>query len=592
MGQREQFPSHGVLLETGRPDSENSQTLFFRDPKAVLVANRPDQLHDLLSDLDDFVAKGFFAAGYLAYEAGAAFERVDKQRLPDTPIAWFGVFDEPSVLDTNLSPGAVSSQDRTDFDPRFSLSRSEYAERVRRVKTHLHEGDVYQINLTGRFAFDYEDRPEDLYRVLRSRQPVAYNALIVTDKEAIVSCSPELFFRRDGDQIWTRPMKGTVRRGKDPLEDEVLAQWLASDPKSRAENLMIVDLLRNDLSRVCVRGSVEVPRLFTPEVYETVIQLTSTVTGRLAPQTRYADIFRALFPCGSVTGAPKPMAMQIINQLERTPRGIYTGIIGYIAPDNRAVFSVAIRTVSIREGRAVMGSGGGIVWDSDTHAEYRECMLKASFLTGRGSQPDLIETMLWNNGVTHLDAHLSRMQASAIQLGYPFEEQVIRDAVARETSELVDGFHRVRLLLHPDGQFSVQIGRHIESMSPGPVKISEITMDSTDPWLQHKSSRRELYDAEYARAVSEGYVEVLFFNERGELTEGSRTNVILEMGDELKTPPLSSGALPGTTRARLLTTTANLSEAVLSREDLESADRILLCNAAIGLVPVHLTTRT
>ena len=319
-----------VLLETCRPDSENRDSLYFADPHVVVEAFSVEEVLPTLREVDAWLARGFYVAGYLDYEAGFAFESIAELPRQKTPIVWFGVYERPSDAPADLMRG--SPPDVT-TEPRFSLSRTDYRKAIRQVKDHLFEGDVYQINLTGSFAFEYDGSASQLYQTLRNRQPVAYNALICNRHVSIVSCSPELFFRRSGDRITTRPMKGTVRRGRNSDEDAVLTEWLRSDEKTRAENLMIVDLLRNDLSRIARFGSVETTSMFQPELYPSVIQLTSTVEAKLPGGIGYTDIFSALFPCGSVTGAPKVRAMKIINRLEDRPRGVYTGAIGYASPD-------------------------------------------------------------------------------------------------------------------------------------------------------------------------------------------------------------------------------------------------------------------
>ncbi|MFV1981197.1 MAG: aminodeoxychorismate synthase component I, partial [Rhodothermia bacterium] len=519
---------------------------------------------------------------------------------------WFGVYDAPSIPDPDwLAPisgsgsleqvsgsGSLEPSSVPDscLQPQFSLSKSEYSRQIRAIKEHLLEGNVYQINLTGSFGFEFGGHPLDLYRQLRGRQPVGYNACLITDDRVILSCSPELFFRRDGERIWTRPMKGTVRRGANSDEDVVLSNWLQTDSKSRAENLMIVDLLRNDLARICVVGSVEVSEMFNAELYHTVIQLTTTVSGTLKSDTSYADIFSALFPCGSVTGAPKVRAMQVIREIERRRRGVYTGAIGYAGPGKQAVFSVAIRTVSLTGSGGEMGSGGGIVWDSSAEAEYRECLLKASFLTGQAMRPDLIETMVWDGGYQRIDRHLRRLESSARELGYPIDLHEIRKRLERVAQTQSPGPSRVRLLLHPDGQVTIWhrplTGPSIVS---GTVVISRLRTNPEDIWLYHKSTRREVYDAEYASAISAGHVEVIFCNRRGEVTEGSRSNLFIRRGTELVTPVVGSGLLAGTRRAEVLETMPGAVESVLHAEDLYEADEILLCNGTTALTPVVLS---
>ncbi|WP_228350459.1 aminodeoxychorismate synthase component I [Rhodocaloribacter litoris] len=372
-----------VLLDAPAPEDGPARGLLFVDPVRVLSARTPAGVHRVLAGIDAAVARGLYVAGFLSYEAGYALERAAAPPQPPAalPLAWFGVYRAPAVL----GAGAVAAllDDRAPYrvsDGRFAYAPGAYARRVAAVRALIREGDVYQINLTGPYRFRFEGSARAFYAACRRRQPVRYGAWIRLAEALVLSCSPELFFERRGDLVRTRPMKGTIRRGRTADEDEALRQRLRHDEKSRAENLMIVDLLRNDLSRCCLPGSVRVPALFTIETYPTLIQMTSTVEGTLRPGTGYAGLFRALFPCGSVTGAPKLRAMQHIRTLEPGPRGVYCGAIGYAAPGDEAVFNVAIRTITLRGDAGVMGTGSGIVWDSNAEDEYAECLLKTRFL--------------------------------------------------------------------------------------------------------------------------------------------------------------------------------------------------------------------
>ena len=361
---------------------------------------------------------------------------------------------------------------------------------------------------------------------------------------------------------------------------------------------MIVDLLRNDLSVVCEPGSVQVPALFTTEPYETLHQMTSTVEGRLREDVGYAALFRALFPCGSITGAPKIRAMQLIDQLEPEPRGVYCGAIGFIAPDERAVFSVAIRTVVLKDGRGEMGTGSGIVWDSDADAEYDECLLKARFLTDV-TEPDLpfelIETMRWDgtdglHGIRLLSGHLDRMRMSARHFGFAFDEADLRRQVRDTLRSLPAGVpHRVRVTLSKSGVFNITTSLSLkENRTPWKVILSDVQADSGDVFFQHKTTRREAYERAYQQAQKAGCDEALLLNERGEVTEGSRTNLFIQQGAALYTPPLTSGLLGGVYRRHLLETRADVQERVLYPDDLRTADALYLCNAVSGWVEAEL----
>lgn len=589
-----------VLLDTARPDDENRQSLLFMEPDEVLTAHTLDEVEPLLTAIDEAVDAGYFLAGYLGYEAGYAFEAFDPVAAQDPPLAWFGLYERPHVFDPaavdrfwdDLEAAAPALR-----DAQFSIDRTTYLDAIASIKQHIREGDVYQINYTGAVTFDVEGKPWTFYRALRERQRVPYGAFINTGTAQVMSCSPELFFRRSGDRIATRPMKGTVRRGRTTEEDRELQRWLTQDAKSRAENLMIVDLLRNDLSVCCVPGSVTVPALFTTEPYETVIQMTSTVEGQLQSGIEYADLFRALFPCGSVTGAPKIRAMQIIRALEARPRGVYCGAIGYIGPEDEAVFNVAIRTAVVRDGHGEMGVGSGVVWDSDAGAEYEECKLKALFLENVSAEDTgglaLIETMRWEEGRIALwDAHVTRLRDSAAYFGFPFDAGRMRQAVARHAASLNPTQpYKVRCTLDRYGNFAVTV-QPLTAPSGAPMRltISDRRVDAGNALRYHKTTRRALYEAAYQRARDAECDEALLLNQRGEVTEGTRTNVFIEQDGRLYTPPVTCGLLNGVYRRHVLDTRPEATERVLTLDDVRSADAIYLCNAVRGWQRAVLTT--
>ncbi|ARA92506.1 aminodeoxychorismate synthase, component I [Rhodothermaceae bacterium RA] len=588
-----------VLLDTIRPDAENRTSLLFTEPVRVLTAASPAEVPALLARLDDAVGAGYYVAGYLSYEAGLAFEPAGAAAAAESaePVGWFGVYETPEPLDADavvrwLATAGVGHASVG----AFSWSPEAYRDRLRAIRHHIREGDVYQINFTGQVAVHLHGDPLGLYRTLRARQRVPYAAYLHTGRDEILSLSPELFFRREGRRIWTRPMKGTIRRGQTSTEDAALRRHLAEDAKSRAENLMIVDLLRNDLSRVCEPGTVHVPALFATEVYETLIQMTSTVEGRLAAGTSYAALFRALFPCGSVTGAPRLRAMALIRALEAGPRGVYCGAIGYAGPDDRAVFNVAIRTLTVRDGAGRLGIGSGIVWDSDPDQEYAECQLKARFLAPEADRHPgpfhLIETMRWADGIALLDLHADRIATSARFFDVPFDPDAFRRAVAAATEALAPGTaHRVRVTLDAGGRLHLTTAP-LAPMPDRPLRVvlAETPVDATDVFLFHKTTHRRLYETAYQRARDAGFDEVLFLNEHGHLTEGSRSNVFLQHGGRLLTPPVGCGLLAGVYRRHVLDTHPDAAEQVLTLDDLARTERLFLCNAVWGLREARLVT--
>jgi para-aminobenzoate synthetase/4-amino-4-deoxychorismate lyase len=367
-----------VLLDATRPEAVEGERLLFADPVRQLEAHSPAEVRAALQQAGDALAAGYHVAGFVSYEAGAALLEEPTPHRGAEPLLALGIFQAPERID---QPHEASGSAREIGACRPTIGRAAYEQAVGSVKEAIREGDVYQINFTFALDFSYAGDPWAIYGALRERQRVSYGAFIPRPDGAVLSFSPELFFRTEAGRIVARPMKGTARRGRDAAEDARLKAWLRADEKNRAENLMIVDLLRNDLARVCEVGTVEVPALYSIETYETLHQMTSTVAGRLRPDASLTRLFEALFPCGSVTGAPKRSAMRLIERLEAEPRGVYCGAIGYAAPDGRAAFNVAIRTLVLRGGTGRMGVGSGIVWDSDWGAEYEECLLKGAFLS-------------------------------------------------------------------------------------------------------------------------------------------------------------------------------------------------------------------
>lgn len=570
----------GRVVEPRTSGRSAPRPVHFRNPNRILTARMEDEVRPVLEEAAARACEGGYVAGFVSYQGGRAFDAATTSKQPDLPLAWFAVFGGPSPA-PDESGGFIVS------DPRFSLNRETYADIITRIRSEIYEGNVYQINFTAPLDFDFQGDPIALFRRLTERQPIPFGAYVDIGDAQILSCSPELFFEQDGDRVTTRPMKGTARRGSGREEDDAIAAWLASDEKSRAENLMIVDLLRNDLSRCCVPGSVNVPALFKTERYETLIQMTSEVRGRLRPGLGTADLFASLFPCGSVTGAPKIRAMQVIDELESNPRGVYCGAVG-VMHGERSAFNVAIRTVVIRDGRGRLGIGSGIVWDSDPDAEYEECLLKARFLTDLCVGPDLllIETMRAEDGrVALLEYHVDRIRGSAGALGFSFDENTFRRRVALAAAAATNG--KIRATLAADGTLDVSTSRIPARKSACTALMSDRRIDASDPFRRHKTTDRDLYEHAYARAVEMGFDEVIFLNEYGRVAEGSRSNVVAVFGDLWVTPPVEAGALPGVYRRFLLESKAGMQERDLTIDDLQTADGVFLCNAVWGLVPAH-----
>jgi para-aminobenzoate synthetase / 4-amino-4-deoxychorismate lyase len=574
------------------------RTLLFDKPEQVVAVHEPNEVEAGLDAITEGLKRGLHAAGFFTYELGYCLEPKLHALLPQDrqqPLFWIGLFREShrfSDAETRRWLEGHGALERSAIsDLQLSWTRDKYTRAFGQVQDYIAAGDVYQVNLTLKYRFAFSGDPVALYAALRRKQRVEYGALISAQGFNVLSLSPELFFRREGKHVTSRPMKGTAPRGRTPREDARLKTWLTVDEKQRAENLMIVDLLRNDLGRIAKIGSVEVTDLFTVETYRTVHQMTSNIVAELRADTGLKDMLKALFPCGSVTGAPKVRAMEIIRALESCPRGVYTGAIGHIAPNGDAQFNVAIRTLFIDSGGAgEMGIGSGIVSDSKADAEFEECLLKAQFLTKADAPFELIETIRWDRGVGFhlLERHLVRLQSSATHFGYPFEHGKVLGALYTEVEKLDGDVNAVRLLLAEDGAIAVSSTR-IELPSRDTVwrfAISDQRVDEKDPLFFHKTTRRQFYDRELERQKAmTGCDEVVFLNKKGDLTEGTRTNLFIELDGRLFTPALTCGLLPGTLREELIDLPrAAASEAVLTLADLAHADRIYLGNSVRGLI--------
>jgi para-aminobenzoate synthetase/4-amino-4-deoxychorismate lyase len=595
---------NAVLLETSRFDPQNRHSYLFLNPAEVFQANTATDLDALFDWIESSRRRGLHLAGYLSYECGYLLEEKFNQAASNPaisqgalPLAWFGAYPSPFIFDHAqakflgaIPPEAASAEVPEHFanDVKLEIAPGEYAQKIQAIKRYIEAGDTYQVNFTDSVKVVNPHDPAAVFAVLSRAQPVAYSALLHVGNQHILSLSPELFFRiRDG-RIVTRPMKGTIPRGLDLQEDDRQAVRLQSDEKNRSEHIMIVDLLRNDLGRICRMGSVQVEDLFSIERYRTLLQMTSTISGELNPGIRFGEILRAIFPSGSITGAPKLRTMQIIRELERHPRGVYTGAIGHIAPAGEATFNVAIRTLVLRDGVATMGVGGGIVADSDPASEYRECELKAQFLTRQVRPFQLIETMLFDgHSLSLLALHLDRFVSSAAYFDFACDRDAIELRLRSLQGSLAPGqSQRVRLLLDATGAISLAHSEFIPDAAPLKVRISPHRTRSCDPLLRHKTTLRELYNREYAQARIDGFDEAVFLNERDELTEGAISTLFVEQGGHLLTPPLSAGVLPGVLRRHILAVRPEAREATLTLANLAIARAVYVGNSLRGLRPV------
>ena len=565
---------------------EESGWRMYRRPARILSADNPETLAHALAEIDRHVKSGGEASGFLSYEAGYALEPKLRPLLGrhGDPLCWFGLYDTAFALDElSFPPGDTDELIRQSAP---AITRGQYDEALGAIHDWISAGDVYQINFTYRMSFESASCPWCLFASLCHRHPVPYAAFVNTGREQIVSLSPELFFNIRGRDILVKPMKGTADRGLTLEDDLRRAEALRVSEKNRAENVMIVDLMRNDLGRICSTGSVKTTRLFEVERFPSVWQMTSTIEGQLREECTPESVIRALFPSGSVTGAPKIRAMELISALESTQRGVYTGSIGYFAP-SQAQFNVAIRTAVLQGNQGLLGVGGGITYDSSSTDEWKESQSKAAFLAQDSPDFKIIETMRWDGEYALLEEHLERMRASAEYFGFQFEDEKAREKLDELARSFGNVPHRVRLLLAQDGSLEVD-SSEIDFIPFGQVRLAGQTALSSDRFLYHKTTRRRIYNEELAAARSAQCDDALFFNERGELTEGAIHNVFVVNGSLWRTPAIACGVLPGTYRASVLRNRPNAREDVLTLDDLVRADAIYLCNSVRGMFPVRL----
>ena len=575
-----------VFLETANFDKENKNSFLFQDFEDVLVFKSGDDLDIFFAKAESYLKNGFWLCGYFAYEFGYFLEPAlaNLRQNYSFPLAWLGVCKKPRYINHKIyepQAGNKPGYCLKNITPNLSLKK--YSLQIAKIKNYLKQGLTYQVNFTFKVKFDFCGKISDFYSALKKSQPTAYTALINTGKESILCLSPELFFRIKNDKIIVRPMKGTAPRGLFSQDDEKNRLWLNKDPKIKAENLMIVDLLRNDLGRISKK--VWTPKLFSVEKYRTLYQMTSTVEAKLKKRNTVKEIFSALFPSGSVTGAPKIKTMQLIKNLEKEPRGIYTGAIGYISPKRQMCFSVAIRTVSIAGNKGQMGIGGGIVFDSHTKSEYAEALLKSKFLTQKFPKFSLIESMLWqkNRGYFLLEEHLRRLKKSGNYFSMPVNVNKIRQAVKKLEKKLIGEKFKIRILLSADGQIELEKEPIEEVLEPVKLKLSSRRVNPQDIFLYHKTTQRKLYNEELEKAREKGFFEVIFLNIYKEITEGSISNIFVEKGGMLYTPPLKCGLLPGILRGKLIKE-GRVKERIIKVKDLLRADNMYIGNCVRGLL--------
>jgi para-aminobenzoate synthetase/4-amino-4-deoxychorismate lyase len=539
--------------------------LAFKDPIQTLTAWTVDEVRPILNQ----VAQSPQAAGFVAYDASLAFDPAfTVQTLPGQPLACFHIYNQPPVFYKELV--ATQSAPTPDWQP--EIDKIQFLAQCARIREHLAAGDTYQVNFSFRLHAQSQTPLAALFASLVSDDPPPYASLFLSEHAQVASLSPELFFELEGGRIRCQPMKGTAPVGPGN------AERLRNSEKDRAENLMVVDMIRNDLGRAAEVGSVRTTSLFDVEAFPTVLQMTSTVEAKL--NGNVADAFDVLFPCASIVGAPKVSTMGIIRNLETSPRGVYTGAIGFVGPERSARFAVAIRTIAADGPQLSYGAGSGIVWDSDPESEWRETMLKTDALRRQSPEWALFETFRWPDRpeLPLVELHLSRLTRSAQEFGIPFDPNTAR----AKLEDLGDETFRVRLSLRRSGELDLHSDPyHVPTQLEG--RLAPEPVCSEDPSLRHKTNRRRIYD----RALRlTGADEALLWNERGEATEFCKGNLAVRLSDRLITPPAESGLLPGVLRGHLLCT-GQIEEGVVKLEDIISAE-IFRINSLTGWVRVHL----
>jgi para-aminobenzoate synthetase/4-amino-4-deoxychorismate lyase len=597
-----------ILLDDARAEGASDARLY-REPLELVIARRADEVEAALARLEELRLAGHHLAGFMAYEAGLALEPrlaplADSRIGANGPLLWFGAFAGYQTIPAAEVPGWLAAQAEGPasvgpLDPQISAGG--YARAFAQLQAAIAAGDIYQANLTFPLAGGFSGDPLALYAAIRPAAGAGYGGILHDGAHWLLSFTPELFFALKGDAARVKPMKGTRPRSADPHLDDTYARELAVSVKDRAENLMIVDLMRNDLSRVAVAGSVRVENPFAVESYPTVHQMVSTVRARLQPGRGVLDMIRALFPCGSITGAPKIRAMELIGAVERDARGPYCGAIGRIDPPSAesgangasdAAFNVAIRTLRLTpgengRGRAVLGVGSAIVADSDCMTEWRECVIKGGFVRQSAGGFDLIETMAFTpeEGIPLLELHLERAKASAAELGFTFDRHAVRNAIQALCFD-ADAPAKVRLVVARSGAYSLEISQLPDALpAPAACAVLRLPVDEGDWRLRHKTSDRSFYDAARKAAQGAGADEALLLRGDGLLTEGSFTNLFVERDGVLLTPPASLGLLPGVLR-RSLIEAGRAVESPLTMADLE--DGLFIGNALRGLMPARL----
>ncbi|MDY6934303.1 MAG: aminodeoxychorismate synthase component I [Spirochaetota bacterium] len=576
-------------LETDKIDDENYRSFYFNNPVKIIKLVNAERLEEFFSELETLTKK-YYVVGFFSYELGYLLEEAFSDRVQSSfPYALFCAYEEPAIYDHKEERFISGNFEEPHINPEYeianlqlSISEKEYIENIRTIKNYIRNGDIYQANYTIRYNFDFTGSPYSLYLDLKKKQRAAYNVFSRFDDYYLLSITPELFFHKLGNKIIVKPMKGTYTRGRNLYEDRVNSQFLRNDKKNMSENIMIVDLLRNDIGKISEHGSVKVNRLYEIEKYNTLFQMTSTIESILEKNISIYELIKSIFPSGSVTGAPKIRSMEIIDELEERDRKIYTGSIGFFEPSGNAMFNVAIRTILIHEDRGEMGIGGGIVYDSTPEDEFMECKLKSQFLL-KDPEKDfsIIESILFDKRFRHLDLHLNRMKDSAEYFDYKFNEKEFLLGLNDISETLTDGRYKVRILLEKSGGMQINTSRVDNIERNYKISISEYHTESNNIFFFHKTTNRHIYERELIKARERGCFDVIFLNEKDEITEGSITNIYIKRDGIVFTPPIDCGLLNGTIRQHILKKD-RIKEKIITLKELISADAVYISNSIIG----------
>lgn len=565
------------------------QPLYFGNPDEIIICTTFDEVIPAINKIQAAVKNGYYAGGFISYEAAPAFEQANiVNDKPKMPLLWFGLFKEP------LSNTYTSNERKGKFRVSTwmpSITYDTYKENIQRIKDAICNGETYQVNYTMKLRAHFEGEPRSFYNFLNEKQNASYSAFLDIGRFKILSVSPELFFNWNNHKIITKPMKGTVKRGEFLQEDLDNANWLRNSSKNQAENLMIVDLLRNDLGQIAVPGTVKVPKLFEIEKYPTVFQMTSTVTAITRQDVQLVDILKSLFPCGSITGAPKINTMRYINLLEEEPREVYCGTVGLIKPSGDAIFNVAIRTVLIDEdsGIAEYSVGGGVTWDSTSDDEYSEALTKAALLTENSTTHfQLIETIRLENGnYLLLDEHLNRLLSSAKYFNFKVNQSEVQNKLTTLAKHYYRGIYRICLFISQKGEILVE-AHPFDTLNKSQIyfSVAKEAVNSNERFLYHQTTNRSVYDLH--KNQNKDVFDVLLWNEYGQLTQFTTGNVVAEIDGILWTPPEKCGLLAGVLRNSLIAQN-KIKERILTLDDIPKVNKFYYLNSLQGMREINYT---